>query len=62
MKDSAKMAQRLAFLEGAQISAADLEFISAEIEDLERVVEELEAFAQETPWVSAQIQPGTTKA
>jgi hypothetical protein len=30
----------------------------AEIEDFERVLAELEEFAQKTPWISRQIQPG----
>jgi aldehyde:ferredoxin oxidoreductase len=52
-----KLAQRLALLEGVDLSEADLESIAAEIEDLERVTAELEEFAQATPWVSQQVQP-----
>ena len=57
MKDHAKIAHRLTLLEGASFSPADQEFIAAEIEDLERVVSELEEFAQSTPWISQQTQP-----
>ena len=49
MKDSDKVAQRLALLEGVDLSKADLESIAAEIEDFERVVAELEEFGQEHP-------------
>ena len=34
----------------------------AEIEDLDRIVAELEEFAQSTPWVSQQLQPARSKA
>ena len=40
---------------------ADLDYIAAEIEDLERVMAELEEFAQATPWVSQQVQPAGNK-
>lgn len=56
------IAQRLALLEGVDFSPADLEAISAEVGDLQRVVAELEKFAQETPWISQQIQPAGKKA
>jgi aldehyde:ferredoxin oxidoreductase len=52
-----KLAQRLALLEGVDLSEDDLDYIAAEIEDLERVTAELEEFAQATPWVSQQVQP-----
>ena len=57
MTDKDKFAHRLALLKGVELSAADLEFIAAEIADLEKVVSELEEFAQGTPWVSQQVQP-----
>ena len=38
MEDSDKLAHRLALLQGADFSPADLESIAAEIEDLERIV------------------------
>jgi Asp-tRNA(Asn)/Glu-tRNA(Gln) amidotransferase C subunit len=62
MKDTDKVAQRLALLEGINLSKADLESIATEIEDLERVVAELEEFGQVTPWISLQVQPPGKKA
>ena len=56
-----KTAQRLALLEGMNFSSTDLETIAGDIEELERVVAELEEFGQSTPWVSAQIQPAEKK-
>ena len=57
MKDTNKVAHRLALLEGVDLSKADLKSIAAEIEDFERVVAELEEFGQSTPWISQQVQP-----
>jgi hypothetical protein len=57
MNEREKLAHRLALLDGVELSADDLKFISAEIEDIERVVAELEEFAQDTPWISQQTQP-----
>jgi hypothetical protein len=57
MRDTEKLAHRLALLEGVGLSTADFESIAAEIEDLERVLAELEKFSQGIPWVSAQVQP-----
>ena len=51
------IAARLTLLEGVNISPADLETIAYEIEDNQRIVDELEAFAQGTPWISLQVQP-----
>ena len=62
MKDIDKVAHRLALLEGVTLSAADLEFITNEIRDLERVMAELEEFGQGTPWISLQAQPPGKKA
>lgn len=62
MKVQDKLAHRLALLEGVSFSARDLEFIVAEIVDIERVVAELEAFSQGTPWISLQAQPADKKA
>jgi predicted TPR repeat methyltransferase len=62
MKDTDKVAQRLALLEGVDLSKADLESIAAEIKDFERVVAELEEFGQDTPWISLQVQPPSKKA
>ena len=61
MKDKDKIAHRLALLEGTTLSETDLESIATEIEDLERVMGELEEFAQETPWISHQDQPPAKK-
>jgi hypothetical protein len=57
-----KIAARLTLLEGVDISPADLETIANEIEDNQRIVVELEAFAQGTPWISLQVQPAGKKA
>jgi aldehyde:ferredoxin oxidoreductase len=62
MKDTDWVAHRLALLEGVDLSKADLESITDEIEDLERVLAELEAFSQDTLWVSQQVQPAGKKA
>jgi len=59
---SDKIAARLTLLEGVNISPADLETIADEIEDNQRIVAELEAFAQNIPWISHQIQPPEKKA
>jgi hypothetical protein len=55
------MAARLTLLQGVNISPADLETIANEIEDNQRIVAELEAFAQGTPWISLQVQPQEKK-
>jgi hypothetical protein len=52
----------LALLAGVDLSQAYLDAIAAEIEDLDRIVAELEEFAQGTPWVSQQLQPATSRA
>ena len=62
MNDTEKVAQRLALLAGVNLSKADLESIANEIEDLERVVAELEEFAHATPWIFQQVQPPGKKA
>ena len=62
MKDTDRVAHRLALIEGVSLSKADLEFITNEIEDLERVMAELEAFGQDTPWIFQQVQPPGKKA
>jgi hypothetical protein len=59
---SDKIAARLTLLEGVNISPADLETIANEIEDNQRIVAELEAFAQGAPWTSLQVQPPGKKA
>ena len=62
MNDKDKIAHRLALMQGVEFSPAELESIAGEIEDLERVVAELEEFAQGTPWISLQVQPADKKA
>ena len=62
MKDTDRVAHRLALIEGVSLSKADLEFITNEIEDLETVMAELEEFGQDTPWISHQVQPPGKKA
>ncbi len=62
MKPTEKITHRLALLNGVDLSQAYLDAIVTEIEDLDRIVAELEEFAQGTPWVSQQLQPATSKA
>ena len=62
MKPTGKNTDRLALLAGVDLSQAYLDAITAEIEDLDRIVAELEEFAQGTLWVSQQLQPATSKA
>jgi hypothetical protein len=40
-----------------EFSTTDLEVITTEIAEIERILAELEEFAQDTPWVSLQSQP-----
>jgi hypothetical protein len=58
MNPTDKVVNRLALLKGVNLSQADLDAIVTEIEDLDRIIGELEGFAQSTSWVSQQIQPG----
>ena len=62
MNATDKVTERLTLLEGVSISPADLESIADEIEDNQRIVAELEKFAQGTPWISLQVQPPGKKA
>ena len=57
-----KHAHRLALLSDVELAPAELDAIAAEIEDLERVVAQLEEFGKETPWISLQAQPEDKKA
>jgi hypothetical protein len=57
MNDREKIAHRLALLQGVNLSPTNLESIIGELEDLDRLVAELEAFAQDTPWIAQQMQP-----
>jgi hypothetical protein len=61
MESTEKIAHRLALLNGVNLSQAYLDAIATEIEDLDRIVAELEEFAQSTPWVSQQNEPGGGK-
>jgi hypothetical protein len=62
MKDPDKLTHRFALLQGVHLSPDDLEAIGVEIEDLQRIVAELEEFGQNTPWISLQAQPSGKKA
>ncbi len=62
MKDREKIAHRLALLHEVDLSPAELDAIVGEIEDLDRIVAELEEFGQSTPWISQQTQPAMKKA
>ena len=62
MKPTEKIAHRLALLDGVNLSQAYLDAILTEIEDLDRIVAELEEFAQGSPWVSQPHQPAGSKA
>lgn len=60
--DREKIAHRLALLRDANLTAEEIDDIAGELADLDRVVAELEAFGNDTPWVSQQIQPSGKKA
>jgi hypothetical protein len=47
----------LALLGDVEFSTTDLEVIATEVAEMERILAELEEFAQDTPWVSLQAQP-----
>lgn len=57
MKPTQTVAHRLALLERVNLSQADLDAVVTEIQDLDRIIAELEEFAQATRWVSQQVQP-----
>ena len=57
MSEKDRFAHRLALLGGVNFSPTDLEIITSEIEDMDRIITELEQFAHDTPWVSLQAQP-----
>jgi hypothetical protein len=54
---SERVARRLALLEGLNLSQADRESIAAELELFDRVLPELEAFADGVSWPSLPVQP-----
>ena len=56
-----KLAHRLALLKDVDLSEDDLGSIAAELEDLDRIVAELDEFAQDTVWVSQQVQPAASE-
>jgi len=56
-----KHAHRLALLSAVELSPEELNAILGEIDDLERVVAELEEFGKDTPWISLQAQPAFPK-
>ena len=57
MSENDRLAHRLALLGGVEYSPTDLEVITGEIAEMDRMLAELEEFAQDTPWVSLQAQP-----
>ncbi len=57
MSENDRCAHRLALLGDVEFSTTDLEVITTEIAEMERILAELEEFAQDTPWVSLQAQP-----
>jgi hypothetical protein len=61
MKPTEKVANRMALIKDVDLSEDDLGSIAAELEDLDRIVGELDEFAQATPWVSQQVQPAGSK-
>jgi hypothetical protein len=52
-----RFAHRLTLLGAVEFSASDLELITSEIAEMDRILADLEDFAQDTPWVSLQAQP-----
>ena len=56
-----KHAHRLALLAAVELSPEELNAIVEEIDDLERIVAELEEFGKDTPWISLQGQPAFPK-
>ena len=56
-----KLAHRLALIKDVDLSEDDLGSIAGELEDLDRIVAELDEFAQGTVWVSQQVQPSGNK-
>jgi len=56
-----KHAHRVALLSAVELSPEELDAILGEIDDLERVVAELEEFGKDTPWISLQAQPAFPK-
>jgi hypothetical protein len=61
MNSSDRITRRLDLLGSVSFSQEDLQAIVTEVEELERIVNELEDFSQETPWISLQAQPKREK-
>jgi len=53
---SERVNRRLALLEDLSLTPTDLEFIGTEIEDYDRALREIEAFAEGTSWPSLPVQ------
>ncbi|HEY1234730.1 MAG TPA: hypothetical protein VGH22_15230 [Candidatus Binatia bacterium] len=62
MSEKDRFAHRLALLGGVEFSSTDLDIITSEIEDMDRIVTELEQFAHDTAWISLQAQPSEKKS
>ncbi|HKY09548.1 MAG TPA: hypothetical protein VJQ55_14955 [Candidatus Binatia bacterium] len=61
MSEKNTLAHRLALLEEAGLPSAEHQAVMDEIADWDRIVAELEAFADGTPWISQQTQPSNEK-
>lgn len=53
--DMEKVALRLALLKGIEVSATDLQAISAELQVFDRMLVELELFSKGVPWIAVQV-------
>ena len=58
---SERISRRLALLEDFRLTPADLEFIVAELEDYDRALRELQAFAEGSSWLALPVQPTIPK-
>ena len=61
MAEKNTLTKRLALLEEVSLSPTEVASVVGEIEDLDRIVAELEEFGQATPWISLQTQPSGKK-
>ena len=57
MNEKNRVDTRLALLDDVPLSPNEITAIRSEVEDLDRIVAELEEFAEGTPWISLQDQP-----
>jgi hypothetical protein len=62
MTEKNTTAHRLALLQEAGLPSAEHQAVIDEIADWDRIVAELEAFADDTPWISQQTQPWSQKS